>query len=86
MNDHERTGKYIQIRNKSTFYLVESQGHFVKTFLDSIQENLREVDKLNETKTRLGSRKNLTKEEEIALKNLTKNGDIVIKAADKGEG
>lgn len=39
----KRPGKYININNKSTFYPVETQGHFICTFLQCVQD-LKRLD------------------------------------------
>lgn len=66
-NQQLRQGKYINIKGKSTFYPVESQGHLLKTFPESVQEDFREIGAIKDSKH---MKKNLTREEERALKNV----------------
>lgn len=85
----ERSGKFIEIKNKSTFYPIEAQGHFVRTFLECVQEDFKGIDKKKKGKNRMidqTTKANLSKGEKLALKSLRENTEIVIRQADKGGG
>lgn len=72
----------MTIKGKSTFYPVESQGHLLKTFLEFVQEDFREI---GATKDLKHMKKNLTREEEKALKNLSENKQSAVQQIKRGE-
>lgn len=78
-----RIVKSVDIKNKSTFYPVETQGHHLRTFINTVQEKLQQLKPSVPSKA---SQHNLTTKERKALKELKNNKEIVIRAADKGGG
>lgn len=38
-----RIGKSTQLKGKSNFYAVETQGHHLHTFLDTVQKDFRKI-------------------------------------------
>lgn len=72
------------MKKKSTFYSLETQGHYIRLFLDCVQD---EFMKLNEKgKIPHGHRYNLSKNERKALKQFSDNDDIVVCQPDRGVG
>lgn len=76
-----RPGKFKEVKCKSKFYPTEAQGHHLRTFLDTVQEEFRSLDQKNDS---IFTKWNLSKGEIKALKTLKENSNIVIRPADKG--
>lgn len=62
---------------------METQGHHLRTFLDSVQEDFRKIEHQKHHPT---ARSNLSKGEKLALRSLNNDKNLVIHAADKGRG
>lgn len=65
------------VKGRSTVYPIESQGHHLKTILDSVQDDFRNVERFRDFSH---TKKNLKNIEE----KLSENREVVIRAADKG--
>lgn len=82
-NEQTRPGKVLDIKGTSRFYPVESQGHHLWTFLDTIE---KEFWKIVRIKISQKPWQKLSQGEQKALRYLSENKDKVIRAADKGGG
>lgn len=74
-------GKWLDIKGTLDFYPVETQGHHLHTFLDTMQEDFRKIKK---TKILPRPWRNLSQGEKRALKSLSENKNIIIRAAERG--
>lgn len=88
--DPETIGKRKEVKSRSKFYPVESQGPFIQVFHELVLEDLKTLSKRRGGGGNKYQKKdfetNLSKKEKGALKSLKNNNYIVIKGADKGGG
>lgn len=79
-------GKRKEVKNKSSFYPVSSQGNFIETFHDLVANDMENLIKKDKEVNMNKGAGYLSKNERQALTKLKNNQQIVIRSADKGGG
>lgn len=83
--EESETFKHQEVRPKSCFFPVQSQGHFIPTFFDLISADIKKIT-TEENPKRPPKNGNLSYQEIYALRSLENNENIIIRPADKGGG